>query len=337
MAIPLEVLMSLPSTSNRPVVQPPRPPVAVRPVVVAPTPAPPVAVKPAPAPVKPAPAANPGRIARAKTAVMEWALATLHGLMNRFPRLNGFVGNITGPIVKARFNPPPGTHDAPGPAPLEAATIEGARKLMAERFKPAAGKVVIGISGGGSETVHCFVVSGVKPDGTVMITQALAQYGQKTDAYEGLGGKIRKWMDGKKGNQGREMLGVVEESWSAYAVRSHRNSVVLMEMDADPEKIEAALRDLKSFVGRPYDRTMLASDPATKASEAGMYCTEVSSWFVNRLRPGTVKMSKSSGYPVFQVADHMRATDVHGGPLKVLYNGQNRLDLKNVDPFPKDR
>lgn len=326
--------------ANRPLVAPVRPPAPVAPVAPAVTTpvAPAPAAKPTPAPAaKPVVAAKKGLFARAKGAVVGKALQAVHFLLRTFPGLNAFVGNFTGPIVKARFNPPPGAHDPSGPAPLEAATIEQARKLMAERFKPAAGKVVIGISGGGAETVHCFVVSGVKPDGTVMITQALAQYGDKVDAYEGLGGKIRKWMDGKKGLQAREMIGVVEDSWSSYAVRSKRNSVVLMEMDADPKKIEAALKDLKSFVGRPYDRTMLASDPATKATEAGMYCTEVSSWFVNRLRPGTIGMSKVSGFPVFQVADHMRATDVHGGPLKVVYNGQERLDIKGVDPFPKDR
>ncbi len=80
-----------------------------------------------------------------------------------------------------------------------------------------------------------------------------------------------------------------------------------------------------------------AADPATKATQEQMYCTEVSSWFINFLRPGTVKQSVASGMPVYQVADHMRATDVHGGPLKVLYNGQNRLDVANLDPFPKDR
>ena len=44
-----------------------------------------------------------------------------------------------------------------------------------------------------------------------------------------------------------------------------------------------------------------------------MYCTEISAWFVNQLRPGTIKTSTAmGGYPVFQVADHMRATDVNG-------------------------
>ena len=66
-----------------------------------------------------------------------------------------------------------------------------------------------------------------------------------------------------------------------------------------------------------------------------MYCTEVSSWFVNRLKPGTVKQSTVGGYPVYQVTDHMKATDVHKGPLKVLYNGENRLDIAGLDPFPK--
>ena len=38
-----------------------------------------------------------------------------------------------------------------------------------------------------------------------------------------------------------------------------------------------------------------------------MYCTEISSWFVNTLRPGTIKPSEVSGLSVYQVADHMRA------------------------------
>ena len=38
--------------------------------------------------------------------------------------------------------------------------------------------------------------------------------------------------------------------------------------------------------------------------------------------------------PVFQVPDHLAATDVHGGALKVLYNGENRLDIVHNDPHP---
>ncbi|MEB3222559.1 MAG: hypothetical protein VKS61_10820 [Candidatus Sericytochromatia bacterium] len=269
--------------------------------------------------------------------VKAWALKTLHGWMARHPRFARLVGDVTGPFVKRRFNPLPGKVADVGPAPLRADTVEAARALMAGRFRPAEGKAIIGISGGGKETVHAFVVSGVKPDGSVLITQALAQYSDRPEIYDGPTGWLRKLLDRKLGNQPRQMMGVVEEDWTRYAARAERNSVVLMEVEADPAKLEATLRDLKRLVGRPYDRTMLASDPATAATEAGMYCTEVSSWFVNRLHPGTVKMSEVSGYPAVQVVDHLRATDVHGGRLKVLYNGESRLDVKGLDPFPVDR
>jgi hypothetical protein len=264
-------------------------------------------------------------------------LRSLHGWMARHPAIEKVVGDFTGPFVKARFNPLPGKVVEHGPKPLQASTVEAARALMASRFKPTQGKALIGISGGGKETVHAFVVSGVKPDGTVMITQALAQYSDRPEVYSGPTGWVRKLLDRKLGNQPRQMTGVVEEDWSRYAVRAERNSIVLMEVEADPARIDGALRDLKRFVGRPYDRTMLANDPATAATEAGMYCTEVSSWFVNRLHPGTIKMSEVSGYPAFQVVDHLRATDVHGGRLKVLYNGEGRLDVMGLDPFPADR
>lgn len=326
-AQPLKRIVVAPPTPIAPAPTP-----AVTPVTV-PAAAKPAAKKPVVAPKAP------GFFARTKAAVIGWALGAIHGFAIKHPGFNRFLGNITGPIVKAKFNPLPGTKASdPGPEPLKAETIEAARKLMAERFKPAAGKAMIAISGGGDETVHCFVVSGVKPNGDVMITQALAQYSGRPEQYEGVGGWIRKQMDGFKHNKAEEMQGVVEESWSEYAVRSKRNSVVLMEVDADPQAIESALKDLKNMVGRPYDKTMLAASPATKASESGMYCTEISAWFVNRLLPGTVKMSEAGGgYPVFQVADHMRATDLKGGPLKVIYNGQNRLDVAGADPFPQDR
>lgn len=270
-----------------------------------------------------------------KGKLTAWALPKVSRLLAKYPGLNEFAGHIAGPFVKKKFNAPSKPGQPTPPAPLQATTIEQARAIMANGFKPAAGKVIIGISGGGNETVHCFVVSDVKPDGKVTITQALAQYGPEQEAYKGLGGKIEKFLDKKLGNESREMLGVVEMDWSTYAKDYNRNTVVLMELDADPAKIESALKDLKQFVGKPYDHTMLGSDPATKSTEAGMYCTEVSSWFVNRLKPGTVKQSTVGGYPVYQVTDHMKATDVHNGPLKVLYNGQNRLDIKNLDPFPK--
>lgn len=297
-------------------------------------PARPVAVQaPAQAPVRTAdvPTVNEESLKGKLTA---WALPKVSKLLAKFPSLNEFAGHITGPFVKKKFNAPAKPGQPTPAAPLQAASIEEARSIMASRFKPKEGKVVIGISGGGNETVHCFVVSDVKPDGKVTITQALAQYSDQQEAYKGIGGKIEKFIDKKIGNESREMQGVVEMDWSTYAKDYNRNTVVLMELDADPAKIEAALKDLKGFVGKPYDHTMLGSDPATKATEAGMYCTEVSSWFINRLRPGTVKQSTVGGYPVYQVTDHMKATDVHNGPLKVLYNGENRLDIKNLNPFP---
>jgi hypothetical protein len=257
------------------------------------------------------------------------------GLLRRFPRFNAVMGNVTGPFIKQRFNKPADPNAPAAPPALQASTVEEARKLMAENFKPQEGKVLVAIAGGGNETVHCFVVSDVKPDGKVMITQAIAQYSDRPEQYKGIGGFIRKQLDKKLGNQPFEMKGVVTEEWTEYAQRSKRNSIVLMQLDADPAKAQAALADLKALVGKPYDQTMLAADPASKSTEAQMYCTEISSWFVNKLRPGTIKPSKAMGLDVFQVADHMKATDVNGGPLKVLYNGENRLDIKNADPFPK--
>lgn len=317
----------------------PKPLVVRAPQTLAPRPVAP-AVKPVQvaAPAKPAQApAEPGFFKRILDGAIAGLLGGTHTLLTKSPWLNQAIGNISGPIVKRKFNTPAGANDDPGPAQLKPETIEQARQLMAERFKPKEGKVLVAISGGGDETVHCFVVSEVKPNGQVMITQALAQSIGPAEDYSGFGGMIRKFMDKKMGNQPNQMQGVVNESWTDYAVRSHRNSIVVMEMEADPAKIEEALKELKTLVGKPYDKAMLAADPATKSTKAAMYCTEVSSWFINKLRPGTVKQSYVKGFPIFQVADHMRATTDHGGPLKVLFNGQNRLDVKAVDPFPKDR
>lgn len=306
-------------------VSPPRRSMPVRPAAVQP----PVVVVPPTAPT-PAPAAPSG-------GIKQKAIDAFQALLRKFPRFNAVMGNLTGPFIKQRFNKPADPNAPAAPAALTATTVEEARRIMAERFKPQEGKVLVAIAGGGAETVHCFVVSDVKPDGKVMITQAIAQYSERPEEYKGLGGWVRKLLDKKLGNQPMQMKGVVTEEWTEYAQRSKRNSIVIMELDADPAKAQEALASLKALVGKPYDQTMLAADPATRSTEAQMYCTEISAWFVNKLRPGTIKPSKAMGLNVFQVADHMKATDVHGGPLKVLYNGQNRLDLKAADPFPKDR
>jgi hypothetical protein len=259
----------------------------------------------------------------------------LHFVLDRAPWLNRALGHVTGPLVKRKFNTPAGVAEPPAPAPLEAKTIEDARRTMAKAFDPEHGKVVIGISGGGAETVHCFVVSGVKPDGQVMITQALAQATGPEEEYKGLGGKLERFLDQKLGNSTKRMAGVVEDNWVEYAKRSKRNSIVVMQLDADPKQAEAAIAKLKSFVGRPYDHTMLSAVRATEADNMEMFCTEISSWFVNELKPGTIQQSSVAGWKIFQVADHMKATDVHGGPLKVLFNGQNRLDIAGLDPHPR--
>lgn len=306
-----------------------------RPLPVTPRSAP--VVKPVAAPVARPVVANepkPGFLA----GIKGWLMSSLHHLLVRHPGLNNFVGNFTGPYIKHMFNAPAKPGEPEGPPPLTATTVEQARKLMVEHFKPAEGKVVVAIAGGGNKTVHCFVVSGVSPDGKVQITQAIAQTNGKPEDYSGFGGFVRKQLDKFFGNSNEQMKGVVVEDWNEYAVRSKRNSIVVMELDADPAKVAETMAKLKDLVGKPYDRSMLADDPATKATTDAMYCTEVSAWFVNELRPGTVKPSLAAGgFPVYQVADHMLATDVHGGPLKVLFNGQNRLDIKNADPVPKDR
>lgn len=275
-------------------------------------------------------------LTRTATRAAETTLPRVHSALSRSPRLNDAVGNLTGPMVKRMFNKPsaPGEN---GPPPLTARTIEEARRIMADRFRPEEGRVLIGIAGGGKETVHAFVVSGVEPDGSVTITQALAQTAGKPEDYSGVGGKLSQMLDKALGNKPEQMQGVLTESWSSYAVRSKRNSVVILELQADPKEVAKALAELEALVGKPYDKAMLGADPATPATQAGMYCTEISSWFVNRLRPGTIRPSRVMGFPIFQVADHMRATTVHGGPLKVLFNGQNRLDIAAVDPFPKER
>lgn len=269
--------------------------------------------------------------------VTEAGLSTAHDAMVRSPALDRAIGRLSGPVIKQRFNAPLAPGADPGPRALAEITIEEARALMARHFRPTEGKVLVGISGAGDETVHAFVVSGVRPDGSVRITQALAQVSDVPEDYRGFGGKVSQVLDRWLGNAPTRMQGVVEEDWVSYARRSGRNSIAILEMDADPIQARSALDELRTLVGRPYDRTLNASDPATPASKAGFYCTEVSSWFLNRLRPGTIVPSRVKGYPVFQVADHMRATTLHGGPLRVLYNGENRLDIRGLDPFPRQR
>ena len=275
-------------------------------------------------------AAKPGLVTRAEQGALHW----LHDEMVRHTWVNEAVGNFTGPYIKHKFNAP-AVAGALGPAPLKAETIAAARQKMIEAFKPQQGKAVIAIAGGGDTAVHAFVVSDVTKDGHVKITQAIAQVNGKPDDYRGIGGFIR-WVLDKFvfKNPMQQMKGVVVEDWDEYAVRSQRNSVVVMEVDADPAKLQATLKKLQGLVGKPYDRTMTASDPATKSSEMAMYCTEISAWFVNELHPGTIKQSTVAGMPVFQVPDHLAATDVHGGALKVLYNGENRLDIVHNDPHP---
>lgn len=273
---------------------------------------------------------------------------TLHGLLLDSPRLNAAIGNLTAPFVKAVgnfagpfivkdfFNPFAKPPEMPAAAPLKRDTIKAAERIMADHFRPAAGKVLIGLSGSGAETVHAFVVSGVKPNGRVTITHAIPSYSSRSENYAGIGGAVRELLDRVKGNDPRALEGVVEHDWARYAVKSKRNTIVLLELDAKPEAIKQALQELKTFVGRPCDSTLLAAEKATPASTAEFYCTELSSWFINRLRPGTVRMSSVKGYPIFQVEDHLRATNVHGGPLKILYNGENRLDIAGLDPIPRN-
>lgn len=274
-------------------------------------------------------------IKRGAQRAAEKTLPKVHDLLQRSPQLNEALSDLTSPLIKRKFNAPSKAAAGAIAPPLSPKTIEEARALMAARFKPDEGKVLIGISGGGKETVHAFVVSGVKPDGSVQITQALAQTTEQAEAYTGLTGKVGKLMDRVLGNKPNRMQGVVEEDWSKYAVRAKRNSIAVLELEADPRAVKEALQEMKRLQGKPYDGTMLAADPATPATMQALYCTEVSSWFVNRLKPGTIKQSDILGYPLYQVADHMKATTVHGGRLKVLFNGENRLDIKAADPFPK--
>lgn len=286
------------------------------------------------APVTPAAPKPPGLLKRVETRMVDGTCGWLHDEMVRHTWVNNVVGDFTGPYVKHKFNAPAAPGAPEGPPPLKPETVEQARQIMAANFKPQQGKVLVCIAGGGDTTVHCFVVSGVTPDGHVQITQAIAQTNDKPEDYSGIGGFIRKMLDKLFHNPTQQMKGVVVEDWAEYAKRSGRNSIVIMELDTDPAKAQTALKKLQGLVGKPYDRTMTASDPATPSSEQAMYCTEISAWFVNQLRPGTIKTSIASGFPVYQVADHMRATDINGGPLKVLYNGENRLDIAHADPHP---
>jgi hypothetical protein len=269
-------------------------------------------------------------------AVEGWLMYGLYGVIVKHPMANDAVGYVTGPIVKHTFNAPAKAGKS-APAPLDAATIEAARKVMVANFRPEAGQVLVAISGGGDVTVHCFVVSGVSPAGHVQLTQAIAQTDEAPENYDGPGGRVMKALDGVERNAPRKMDGVVVADWKDYANRSKRNSIVLLALDTTPTKASGALAQLKALVGRPYDRTMLAADPATAASMQAFYCTELTAWFINTLRPGTVKLSKVAvGYPVFQVVDHMRATTLHGGPLRVIFNGRNRLDIAALDPHPRE-
>lgn len=294
-------------------------------------------------------AASPVRPAAPSDSLIAPVARSLHTWLLDSPRLNNAISNVTAPFVKAVgnlagpfivkdfFNPFAKPPETPAPDPLKRETIKAAERIMADRFRPAEGKVIIGISGSGAETVHCFVVSDVKPNGRVTITHAIPSYSNRAENYAGIGGAVRELLDRVKGNDARALEGVTEHDWATYAAKSKRNTLVLLELEANPEAIEQALQELKTFVGRPYDSTLLAGEKPTAASTAAFYCTELSSWFINRLRPGTVKMSSVKGYPIFQVADHMRATEIHGGPLKVLYNGENRLDVAGLNPIPRNR
>ncbi|HEY9723948.1 MAG TPA: hypothetical protein V6D47_18245 [Oscillatoriaceae cyanobacterium] len=275
--------------------------------------------------------AAPSLVQRAEADVV----GGVHDVLTHSTLLNKMMSPFSGPFVKHMFNAPAKAGAYAGPAALTDLQIEQARKLMAANFKPQDGKVLIALSGGGGKTVHSFVVTGVGPDGKVQITQAIAQTGTKPETYKGVGGFIRKILDKILGNKPLQMQGVVTEDWSTYAKESQRNTFVLMQLDTTPQKAQDALQAVKADVGKPYDETMLSSDPATPATNQALYCTEVASSFVNGLLPGTVKQSTVSGYPVFQVADFMRASDVNGGPLKVLSNVGNRLDIKDANPIPK--
>lgn len=290
---------------------------------------------PAPRPASAAsaePPKKPGLMARALGGLANG----LHDVCLHVPFLNRAFGVVAGPFIKQRFNPAPKPNQVQTwPDAFTPEEVRGLEAKMAQAFKPKEGKVLVALCGGGKETVHAFVVSGVSPDGHVKITQALAQTAGKPEDYSGVSGFIRKFLDRKLGNAPEQMIGVVEEDFASYALRSKRNTFVLLELDAEPAEAEKALQELKGLVGKPYDRTMMSGEKATSASQQEMYCTEISSWFVNRLKPGTIEQSRMYGYPIYQVADHIKASSVHGGPLKVLANAGNRLDLEAVDPFPK--
>lgn len=290
------------------------------------------APRPASAPAAAAAPKKPGLAARALGVLA----SGIHDACLHVPLLNRALGVVAGPFIKQRFNPAPKPDQVQTwPDAFTPEEVRGLEAKMAQSFKPQEGKVLVALCGGGKETVHAFVVSGVTPDGHVKITQALAQTNGKPEDYSGVSGFIRKFLDRKLGNSPEQMTGVVEEDFASYALRAKRNTFVLLELDADPAEAQKALQELKGLVGKPYDRTLMSGAKATKASQQEMYCTEISSWFVNRLKPGTIQQSRMYGYPLYQVADHMRATTLHGGPLKVLANAGNRLDLEAVDPFPK--
>ena len=246
--------------------------------------------------------------------------------------LTNVVGYLTGPLVKHRFNGPqkPG-----GPGPLSPADVEAARKAMVAHFHPKRGEVVVVVTGGGRETVHAAVVTGVSASGDVRIEQALAQTGSAPESYEGPLGVFSRGLDAWKGNAPVRMRGVLEDDWAHYAPLARRNTALVLSLAGDPDRARDALSRVRGWLGRPYDRCLLAAEPATPATDRELYCTEIVAAFLNRVRPGTVGMSVVTGYRAFQVRDLMAATTLHGGPLQVRYNAGDRLDVAALDPFPR--
>jgi len=245
--------------------------------------------------------------------------------------LTEVVGHVTGPMVKHRFNGPqkPG-----GPVPLSQADIEAARKAMVAHFHPERGEVVVLVTGGGRETVHAAVITGVSATGDVRIEQAIAQTGREPETYPGWLGGLSRWVDTRLGNSMFRMQGVLEDDWSRYAPAARRNTALVLSLQGDPARARSALGQVRGWIGRPYDRCLLAAEPATAATDREFYCTEIVAAYLNRVRPGVVGMSVVTGYRAFQVRDLMAATTRHGGPLQVWFNAGDRLDVAGLDPFP---
>jgi hypothetical protein len=246
--------------------------------------------------------------------------------------LTDVVGHVTGPLVKFRFNGPqkPG-----GPAPLSPLDVDAARQAMVAHFHPERGEVVVVVTGGGRETVHAAVVTGVSATGDVRIEQAIAQTGRDLETYAGPLGILSRMLDAWKGNAPVRMQGVLEDDWSRYAVAARRNTALVLSLQGEPVRARAALARVRDWIGRPYDRCLLAAEPATPASDRELYCTEIVAAFFNRVRPGTVGMSIVTGYRAFQVRDLMAATTLHGGALHIRFNAGDRLDVAGLDPFPR--